>query len=239
MTRSFVLLATQRTGSTVVWQTLDGHPALFARGEMFLRDMQHPDSYPSQLRRKDRRLLAPGWSVHHYLDAFHRERVGIDAASFMLMYSQLRPEIWTWLGAHDADVLHLVRRNPVEILVSKAAAETTGLCHPRPGQTHEARPVALDVASLAASLDRITARVEAHRARIAGLRHLEIRYKEHLDQPQAFFDRCFAFLAVEPQPVELPLHKLTRDLLRDAVTSYDEVAAVLEGMPHAALLEAS
>ena len=241
MSRPFILLATQRTGSSVLWRTLDTHPSLHVRGEMFMNGMEHPESYAACLGRPGRQLLArltPAWSVRRYLDRFYADRSGVAAIGFKLMYSQLRPEIWSWLEAHEADVLHLVRHNPLKILISKAAAEATGRRHLAPGERHEPEPVALDVASLGPSLDRITSQVEAHRARIAELHHLEISYEELLDRPQALFDRCFGFLGVEPQPTELALRKLTPNTLRDALANYDEVAAALEHTPHAVLLEA-
>ncbi len=242
MTRPFLLLATQRTGSTVVWQTLDAHPRLRVRGEMFMKGMEHPESYPASLARWDRRLrarLAPGASVQRYLNGFFAERAGIDAAGFKLMYSQARPEIWDWLEARRGDVLHLVRANPLKILISKAAAEASGRRHLPPGERHAPRPVALPTEGLLESLDRIRAQVDTHRARLEGLRHLEITYEELLAAPQALFDRCFSFLGVEPRPVELALRKLMPDAVRDALTNYEEVAAILAGTPHAALLDQS
>ncbi|MCP5055410.1 MAG: hypothetical protein GY937_01655 [bacterium] len=241
MSHPFVLLATQRTGSSVVWRTLDTHSSVYARGEMFMKRMEHPESYAAALGRPGQRLLArlsPAWSVRRYLDQFYADRPETTAIGFKLMYSQLQPEIWRWIETHEARVLHLVRRNALKILISKAAAEATGMRHLTPGEQHEPQPVSLDVASLGSSLDRITSRVEAHRARIAALHHLEITYEELLDEPQALFDRCFGFLGVEPRPVELALRKLTPNTLREALANYDEVASALENTPHAALLEA-
>lgn len=239
MSHPFVLLATQRTGSSVVWRTLDTHSSVYARGEMFMKGMEHPESYAAALGRPGQRLLArlaPSWSVRRYMDQFYTDRPKITAIGFKLMYSQLRPEIWRWIEMHETRVLHLVRRNPLKILISKAAAEATGRRHLVPGEQHEPQPVALDVASLAQSLDRITSHVDAHRARIAGLHHLEIAYEELLERPQALFDRCFGFLGVEPQAVELALRKLTPNTLREALANYDEVATALENTPHAELL---
>ncbi|MBW2269958.1 MAG: sulfotransferase [Deltaproteobacteria bacterium] len=239
MTRPFVLLATQRTGSTVVWQTLDRHPAVYARGEMFLKDLAHPESFASWQARWTRRLLArlmPRRAVNAYLDGFYAKRAGVRATGFKLMYSQARPEIWSWLLAHRVEVLHLVRRNALKILVSKAAAEATGRRHLRPGQNHEAQSVVLGVEGLVAALDRIAASVEEHRHRIAELRHRELHYEELLEHPQAFFDTAFEFLGVDRQPVELSLRKLTADSLGDALANYDEVAAALAGTRHEALL---
>lgn len=240
MSRPFVLLATQRTGSSVVWRTLDSHSSVYARGEMFMKGMEHPESYAASLGRPGQRLfarLAPGWSVRRYLDRFYSDRSGVAAIGFKLMYSQLRPEVWSWLDGHGANVLHLVRRNPLKILISKAAAEATGRRHLEPGEQHAPRPVALDVASLGTRLDRIISQVESHRARIVALNHLEITYEELLDEPQALFDRCFRFLGVEPEPVELALRKLTPNTLREALANYGEVADALENTPHAELLE--
>ena len=57
---TFLLLATQRTGSTVLWRTLDEHPSLRVRGEMFMQGMTHEASWPVWCERLDRKLLAYG-----------------------------------------------------------------------------------------------------------------------------------------------------------------------------------
>ena len=58
LTTRFVLLATQRTGSTVIWQTLDRHPRVAAFGEMFLEGLAHPASFATYLRASPLRRLA-------------------------------------------------------------------------------------------------------------------------------------------------------------------------------------
>jgi hypothetical protein len=216
----------------VIWQTLDRHPRVTAFGEMFLDGLAHPASFATYLRASPLRRLAlrvaPRRTTARYLSHLLRPRADADAVGFKLMYSQVRPERWDWLVAHDVRFVHLVR-SPLAILVSKAAVERTGVRHvPRGAAAPRAR-VRLETADLLPALRRVAGTVEDHRRRLAGLPHLEVRYEELVDDRERFFGALFAFLGVAPVALPAPpLEKIVPDAA-DALENADEVAAALAG----------
>jgi LPS sulfotransferase NodH len=143
----FVLLASQRTGSTLLAALLNEHPHVHCMQEVFVPGAYNvtpgllPHAYSS-------------WPLHERVlnDAMHGRLVytapttttrvvepgkaldgdGARARGFKHMYNHLlppiRPQFVAWAGANHVHVVHL-HRNPIESFVSVRVAEATGVWH--------------------------------------------------------------------------------------------------------------
>ena len=72
-------------------------------------------------------------ATYKYLTRFYSPRQG---AGFKLMYTQLRtfPEIGFFFMRNDVQVVHLMRRNLLDVVISRARARATGSYHTRAGE---------------------------------------------------------------------------------------------------------
>lgn len=250
MTR-FVVLSTQRSGSTWVVDMLTSHPRVVAYSELF---MHGGDGVPKWGREQDLpywqtfireqsggRVARPYW-LWHYLGRAFEERPGIDAIGFKLMYSQLTriakplmPALWL----RRVRIVHLMRRNSLDVVLSKEAGEARrGVLHAREGQSVESVRIKLRTADL---LERMTAHeraIEGARVRFkrVGIPYREVIYEDLVADEEPGFASLFRFLAVEPEPVSSSLQKVNPTAHEELIENYGEVRDVLAGTKFAGQL---
>lgn len=135
----FIVLGQGRTGSTLLIQALNSHPAIVGFGEIFnFSEFLNPDAEPVQFN-------IDGWSTDQAADRalrssdfkrFLSERVFCDhdpqvrAVGFKFHYEHTwgnDPSLADYLAADtDLRVIHLTRRNRLRTLVSRNLALKTG-----------------------------------------------------------------------------------------------------------------
>jgi LPS sulfotransferase NodH len=247
---NFVVLSTQRSGSTWVVDMLTSHPRVVAYSELFMHggegkpkwgaenDLPYWQTYIQD--KGGRRPARPYW-LWHYLGEAFRERPGIDAVGFKLMYSQLTrisrplmPALWL----KRVRIIHLIRRNALDVVLSKeAGAARGGRLHARDGNHVERVRLRLDI-------DDLLRRMTLHERAIAGARvrfkrvglpYREVVYEDLAEDENAFAS-LFDFLGVEPAPVSSSLQKLNPTAHEELIENYGEVREALEGTEFAPLL---
>ena len=250
MTR-FVVLSTQRSGSTWVVDMLTSHPRVVAYSELFMhggqgtpkwgqeKDLPYWQTFISDKR--GGRLARP---VHlwRYLGQALEERPGVDAIGFKLMYSQLTriarpltPALWL----KRVRIIHLMRRNALDVVLSREAGEARrGVLHAREGQPVESVRVRLGTDDL---LQRLTAherQIEGARVRFkrVGIPYTEVIYEDLVANEKQGFDELFRFLGVDPAPVSSSLQKVNPTSHEDLIENYGEVREALEGTKFAGQL---
>ncbi len=132
----FVVLTSQRSGSAWLISILRKLENTSAYGELFLGRKRVPGkmewdsdfAYPRFIETEASGLAIRPLSVFSYLDELYRQP---GAVGFKLMYSQLRqyPEILAYLVRHHISVVHLVRQNHLDVVISGAVAARTGQTH--------------------------------------------------------------------------------------------------------------
>jgi LPS sulfotransferase NodH len=245
---NFVVLSTQRSGSTWVVDMLESHPRVVAYSELFMhggegtpkwggeKDLPYWQTYA----RDKSRVAKPYW-LWKYLGQAYRERPGIDAIGFKLMYSQLTrisrplmPALWM----KRVRIIHLIRRNALDVVLSKeAGAARGGRLHAREGNQVEQVRLNLDTESL---LRRMTLHERAIagarvRFRRVGLPYTEVVY-EDLAADESGFASLFEFLGVEAAPVSSSLQKLNPTSHEELIENYGEVRDALAETEFASLL---
>jgi LPS sulfotransferase NodH len=245
---NFVVLSTQRSGSTWVVDMLESHPRVVAYSELFMhggdgtpkwggeKDLPYWQTYS----RGKGRLARPYW-LWRYLGQAFRERPGVDAIGFKLMYSQLTrisrpllPALWM----KRVRIIHLIRRNALDVVLSKeAGAARGGRLHAREGNQVEQVRLNLDTETLLRRMTLHERAIAGARVRFkrVGLPYTEVVY-EDLAADESGFASLFEFLGVEAAPVSSSLQKLNPTSHEELIENYGEVRDALTETEFASLL---
>jgi len=246
MTR-FVLLSTQRSGSTWVVDTLNSHPRVVAYSELFMhgsegrpkwggeRGLVYWRTFLEEKGSPRSRLVRAYW-LWRYLGRAYASQPGVDAAGFKLMYSQLRVSrpLLPVLVLRRVRIIHLIRRNALDILLSKeAGAARGGTLHARSTdavQTVQLRLPTEGLLERIASHEREVARARARFSRL-GLAYREVAYEDLVRDEEREFASLFGFLRVGPAngAVSSSLRKVNPTSHEELIENYDEVRTALEG----------
>lgn len=243
----FIVLTTNRSGSEWVMSTLNSYPGVFAHSELFLPRPQVSEgkwdsgfAYPRYVETKPQGTALRPFSVFSYLNAFYGMpgKVG-----FKLMYLQLGlyPELLVYLIKHRIHVIHLVRQNHLDVMLSYAVKAKIGRSHLMVGQaTPNELRVELDTRNLLKKLNWLQEQQNIARKLLLWFRlpHLEVAY-EDLVRDQACFQRIEDFLSIDSGQ-KIPhsaLTKIRKAGHRDVIGNYDQVKEVLVNSKFAGLLE--
>jgi len=227
--------------------TLNSLPRVTAQGELFLprarvseRRWDSDFARPRFVETKSEGLAFRPFSVFSYLNALYRTPGSV---GFKLMYAQLGhyPEILAYLIRRRIRVVHLVRRNHLDVLLSYAVKAKIGQAHLLSGQSApDDLRVELGTENLIRRLEWLQKKQSLARKLLSGCRlpHLEVAYEDLL-RDQAHFRLILEFLSIQPE-AQMPqstLVKIRRGGQRDAIRNYDEVKKVLANSKFAELLE--
>ena len=243
----FVVLTTNRSGSEWMMSTLNSFPNVFAHSELFLPRPQVSEgkwnsdfAYPRFVESKVEGPAIRPFSVFSYLNTFYSMpgKVG-----FKLMYKQLGlyPEILVYLLKYRVRVIHLMRQNHLDVMLSYAVKAKLGRSHLLAGQSapDELR-VQLDTRTLLRKLAWLQEQQNIARRllKFSGLPHVEVIY-EDLFRNHTLFLRIADFLSIdaEQQIPKSALTKIRKEGHREVIRNYDEVKEVLVNSKFSGLLE--
>jgi LPS sulfotransferase NodH len=243
----FVVLTDNRSGSVWVMSTLNGLEGVTGQGELFLprprvveRRWDSDFARPRFIETEPvGRTLRP-FSVFSYLDALYHVPGSV---GFKLMYAQLAsyPEILAYLIRNRIRVVHLVRRNHLDVVLSYAVKARIGQAHLLPGQAApDDLQVELDAKDLVRRMDRLRRKQQMARTLLQWCRlpHMEVAYEDLLGNPD-HFRLIWTFLSIN-SGTELPeprLVKIRKGGQRDVIHNYDEVKEVVSASRFAGMLE--
>ena len=242
-----MVFTTQRSGSTWLMSVLNNLDGVTTQGELFRprprsseRRWDSDFSRPRYVESRESVGRLRPFSVFRYLDAFYGTP---ESVAFKLMYSQLRayPEILVYLMRRRIPVVHLVRSNHLDVLISFAVKRAIQQAHIL---SEDERPKDIQVEippdSLLYNLKKLQFKHDAARKllRLARVRHLEVTYEELVADPSCF-EEVLAFLdaRVSGELLRSNILKSRVGSQRDVIRNYDEIQRVLEGSRFADLLE--
>lgn len=244
----FVVLTTNRSGSVWVMSTLNSLQNVTAQGELFLPRPRVADrrwdsdfAHPRYIETRPKGLKIRPFSVFSYLNDLY-ETPG--SVGFKLMYAQLGryPEILAYLIKHRIRVVHLVRRNHLDVVLSYAVKAKLGQAHLLSGQSapDELR-VDLDNDRLINRLNWLQKKHTVARKLLkwSRLPHMEVAYEDLLCDPEHYFRLVWDFLAIgsEEDVPKSNIVKIRKGDHRDVIRNYDAVKEVLANSKFAELLE--
>src|SRR5579884_270248 len=260
MVTPFVILSKPRSGSSFLRDMLNSHPDIRVYGELLLpapsweRPLWEPNDLEfarvfvtRHIRRPRLRATRPYWTMRYLERVF--DQPSCRAVGMKLMYEQVRqwPETWAYLLAKRVRVIHLVRRNLLDLFLSDAVREQTGIWH----VTNDGRPempgkkrsldglrIRLDPDELVRSLDHLASNQESFRrwVRLSKIPAIEIEY-EQLVAEHELFAGVLAFLGLDPddwKTLRTGHEKVNTKSHTELIENIDEVEARLSRTPYAA-----
>lgn len=255
LTTPFILLATQRSGSSWVQETLNTHPGVKVYTELFIyngrdfpfwepNDVEFANTFWEKHDGRPRRLTRPYTTVRYLRRVLDQPDCG--AVGFKYMYDQIRRSrvVLPYAAAARIKVVHLVRVNLLDVLVSSRLAETTrvwGIATdgrpqmPWTSSTLAPQKITLDPDFVTAELARLSKERERARAWLSRSRTptCEVHY-ETLAADRSAFGTILDFLELpDPDPTVLrsPLKKIRTAPVSEVIENFAEVRASLLGTP--------
>ncbi len=256
MMTEFILLSTQRSGSSWVIDVLNNHPSVKTYSELFInrkpfikgkdpliwvgeRDILPWYPYWMERRTQINSLLKPYFYFSYLKEIYSPGKRGNDIIGFKLMYNQLRhhPFILFYMRFYKVRVVHLIRENFLDAILSKEAVKIRKIHHSK-SDSGTVR-IHLDPSDLLKQLKwretkvRWVRRIFSH----IGLPYLEITYEELLFDEKRF-NIIFKFLGAESgrQYLGSSLKKLNKGSHKEMIRNYDEIREVLKGTKYSRLL---
>ena len=224
---------------------LNSHPRVVAYTELFIHGASTRTKWAGE---KDvdfwqvavRQPGAPGGRLGRarllwrYLGQVYRDRPGVDAVGFKLMYSQLRVSkpLVPALVLRRVRLVHLIRRNALDVVLSKETGAARGSLHAPAGEEVSMVTVHLPTDGLLERLAEHEEDVERARARFRRLRlpSLEVAYEDLVRDEERGFAEIFDFLGVgQTGALSSSLQKLNPTSHEQVIENYDEVRALLTG----------
>ena len=178
----FVLLTTQRTGSSWLTTLIDSHPDADAYGELFLpgegarppwgaRQVERFWSARGKLAGSGRAPRRPR-ATFSYLDYLFASNAEARAIGFKLMYDQAvkYPETLVYCMRNRARVIHLIRPNFLDTVISRELMVARGEAHATSADEVAPARVTLDPASIRRRLQLLELETASFRKALRALR---------------------------------------------------------------------
>jgi LPS sulfotransferase NodH len=248
---NFVLLTTQRTGSSWLITLLDSDPSIAAHGELFLRsgepyppwgarNVKRFSHFSDRLRRKERGF--PRLRTFAYLDHLYQSDCDAQSIGFKLTYDQLvrHPEILFYCVKRGVRVVHLVRRNLLDIVISRELMKQRGVAHATSEHDRRLLRANLNVRTLYVRLWNLDLQMSFCRTSLRTLRvaNMEIAYEELLSERSAL-GSVLEFLGLAADGADRltsPLMRLSDKTQSELVENYAAVSRALNGTRFAQFL---
>ncbi len=248
----FVVFMTPRSGSSWLIDLLDSHPRIAAHAQLFIVGDRAPPDYGS--RDVPRFEATLDESRGHgratllvrrvrFLNRLFDRRPGAQTVGFELMYLQASSHtgLVPYLAARRAQVVHLVRANALDQIVSYEAALARNVFRARRGDVVPEVTVRLDAPTLPARLESMESEVVQAQRTLARYRLpvVEVVYEHLAVATEDELARVVSFLGVEPTDWQaesslVGANRLPRDEL---IENIDEVAAALASTRFAWMLD--
>lgn len=260
MSRGFIILATQRTGSSWVQEMLNSHPQLKVYNELFLRDatgvsiweprdMEFANTYLARHPRGPGDLMRDYWTVRYVRRVFNQP--GRYAIGFKYMYDQVSHSraVMPFAALARVSVVHLTR-NLLDVVISSKLALSNGMYHfatdgrpPIPWHRSTPRPdqLELDPDEIFAELSRLSRECQRFRRwlRMTRTRTCEVAYEELVAGPSAF-GRILAFLGLPAEDatrLSSGLRKIRAAPQSETIRNFADIERRLVGTAFEPLLE--
>ena len=244
--QKFIILTTQRSGSTWLMDMLDNYPKIKVYNELFLNmDNKSKWADPHQPIFYNYAKTAPGkrpWQTIKYLKNLYTYDGEYDVIGFKLMYDHLfrKPEILVNLISEGYKIVHLVRKNPIDVMVSYAIAKQNKQFFTE--QEVENKKLHLDPQSFKKDVQKQDFKVSLAGiiTRIIPNSVLNITYDDLRQNKDGTLDAIAQFLNVantqQTTGGESTLKKINQQSHQEVIENYAEIKQIFKGTKFAQYL---
>ncbi|MFZ2025581.1 MAG: sulfotransferase [Microgenomates group bacterium] len=221
--KDFVILTTQRTGSTYIAHLLDSHPSIVSYGEIF-----HPFGigWGSRTKHKDSKWLLYTRNVLpvEFLKTqiFHTYPSQIASVGFKFMYSQAAqfPSVLKYISQQRQYVIFLNRRNLLASLVSLKRAHYSRVWTSESATEKPMIKIYLDYNECLKYFIE-TERLHQHFCTVfKNNPSIQIYYEDICQNKHKIQDEILNFLTIPKKPLSSPIKKLQEITLQESIINY-------------------
>lgn len=249
--RRFVVLSYPRSGSTWLIDLLNSHPQIVCFSEIFAHDhfgnMPHGGAQQAPTWDSYATLRLPTLGRHQRLALYFRyldeqiytARHGAAAVGFKMMYFQMARGfgIPAYLRLRSVDVVHLIRLNHLDVILSEEARKVRKFYHAPAGADVPPVRLALEPETLVYRLEQREGEIEAARRQCRALFSTrEVIYEDLVEGRQPLHE-TLSWLGVDGgAELHSDFQKLSPREHARTLTNFEAVAAALRGTRFAQLL---
>nr|WP_320193894.1 sulfotransferase [uncultured Desulfobacter sp.] len=226
----FIILTTQRTGSTMFYHYLNQHPSISARGELFMKKSKKDNSYKAfknaTVRNKINHLFNRNASVEQFLSAYFSADLPAQAVGFKLMYDQINSSITQWIIDNKVKIIHLIRRNTLKMILSRKTAMKRKLYHSTGTEKIENVTIHLQPEKTINEIKNIQANIKKYQQRYPQKEYIEIFYEDFVENMNKEAQAIFSFLNLDPFECSVPEYKkINTDNIQQLIENYEEITS--------------
>jgi LPS sulfotransferase NodH len=154
----FAIIGMQRTGTTVLTHALLSNPALFVAKEIFHPEAVEPESFSifcSKARHRSNTETIYGKFIDSLRASSRKPVIGVNVkySSCHRLDGEWKnlteaPHIFSIFKKRNTKVIHIVRKNMLEVAISNLVARATNVWHSEHNSLKAYEPVAIDSASV-------------------------------------------------------------------------------------------
>ena len=234
----FVILSTQRSGSTFFRKYIGSHPQIDSRGEIFISkhwdDNGHEDRYYHYCVQSNFYRLCAKIGLHclivpAFLDSFYKNAsASTNAKGFKLMYNQADKFgiFSSILKSENIVFIHFIRKNLLKMLVSRKLLNATNIAHSTVKLPQ--RTIELDTDNIIATLTRIDTKISLYKNRLRKFNALEVCYETFVENPVEKSKAVLQYLSLDTEvKLSTDLKKISSNNLKNVLSNYKEVKRTL------------
>lgn len=240
----FCVITTPRSGSTWLATLLDSHPQIKSFEEPFIWRAERPNwtdkDFPTYYNYKTNLDKKSPLTLFRYLDILdtYKSDNDFDIIGFKIMYNQIQenPEVIIKLLLDRYRIVHLIRQNYLDIIISRAAKRQHRIAHSNQiesSQIQSTKQVVLDTSSLIADLNRCSRNNKLFRTllKLMPLPVLEITYESMQKDYNQVLRSVADFLGVNSDAIAFKseLKKLNKGDYAEKIANYEGVVETLTG----------
>jgi len=225
----FVIISTQRSGTTFLTQLLNSHPNIHMSQEIFKSDTDL-----ANVDQDNYRYRAENSTIKEHLDNFYlKYDVNYLATGFVVMYQHIEnhPEILEYIKDNNITCIYLERTNQLKTAISRLKARETKLYHTT--KKLDFKLFIVNIELLLKELKILDVVIKKLNQITNELSTLKITYEFLLFNQNVALDQIQNFFNI-PVKTDLKssLKKTNDDDLKMVIENYDEVKGSLETTPY-------
>ena len=233
----FIIVGTQRSGTTYIRRCLDSHSMIQCHGEVFEKRYRDPFGYyeyiDDSLPRRIKHLLLRGVAVNDYLDYLSSVSTA-PIVGFKLMRSQFRripyrfPMLLDQIKAGDIKIIQVIRRNILKTYLSRLSAQVSGRYHAK--SDSDVVKLTVNTSHIISELDIIHAENEWWQVMLSGTDFMVVEYENFVVNKDDESRRMLDYIGVERyEELSSANKKINPDDLSQMVLNFPELEAMLQG----------
>ncbi len=232
--KNFVVISTQRTGSSWVmdvinsFENTEGHQELLLDHPRLKPSMAGCNDYPRFFEQnRSGSFLTRPIRLFGYLNRLYSRPVKV---GFKLMYSHIRnyPETIAYIAMKRIAVIHLVRENDLDVVISEKMASVVGSSHASIASKSEIPTIELPTSDLIYKLEKLDRhkRIFRRLLKCLPIKHTEVRYESLTEEG---FSQVAGFLdSPSNGDTTSVLKKRQTKAYQDVLSNWEEVKTVIE-----------